>query len=474
MSETLKIYRHVLFVRFILFAAFFLSFNLVNSAHAKEPVTLKEAVEEALVNSHGILAFRNSLSAQKEDIGIARSSLLPKLTFEERYLRTNNPTYVFMSKLNQERFAMQDFAIDSLNDPSPESDFQTSISIFQPLLARQANIGVDMSETAYAAKEEDYYRKQEETAMQVARTYLMVEMAREFIAVSENGLEDAREDLRIAEISYKNGLGLYADTLRASTALTGAEQKLVSARKNLKVAERALGLQMGLSESVQTTSGDTGIKLHDLEYYNNSARTRRDIKSMELKFENAQNNLKMSEAAYIPTLGMGSSYQLNDHEHPLGGEGKSWQVFAALKWELFDGLKRKHEKRKAHHQIAETKEYLKGLLNETSFKVYEAYLGVEEARKNSELAQSALTTAEEGRRLVKIRYENGLSPLIDLLGAQVSLDQARANAVVREKEQQLAILSLGFESGTILQDLEIETETENQVADLPTKTFAEE
>ena len=73
-----------------------------------------------------------------------------------------------------------------------------------------------------------------------------------------------------------------------------------------------------------------------------------------------------------------------------------------------------------------------------------------------------------------IRYENGLSPLIDLLGAQVSLDQARANAVVREKEQQLAILSLGFESGTILQDLEIETETENQVGDMPTKTFLEE
>jgi outer membrane protein TolC len=463
MPELLKLHRHFLLMPFILFSAFFMSLHLVNSAHAIEPVSLKEAIEVALQNNHEVVAFRSSLLAQKEDIGIARSDLLPKLTFEERFLRTNNPTYVFMSKLNQGRFTIQDFAIDSLNDPSPESDFQTSIGIFQPLLARQANIGVDMSETAYAAKEEDYYRKQEETAMQVSKTYLMVQMAQEFITVSENRLEDALEGLRIAEISFKNRLGLYADTLRASTGVTEAEQKLITARKNLKVAERALGLQMGLTESVQTTSGDTDIMLHDLEYYSNSARIRPDIKSMELKFQNAQNSLKMSEAAYIPTLGMGSSYQLNDHEHILGSEGQSWQVFAALKWDIFDGLKRKHEKQKAHHQIAETKEYLRGLLNATSFKVYEAFLGVEEAQKNSELAQAALTTAEEGRRLVKIRYENGLSPLVDLLAAQVSLDQARANVVVHEKKQQLAILSLGFESGTILQDLNIETE--NQVAE---------
>jgi outer membrane protein TolC len=181
MPETLKPYRHVLLVPFILFSAFFMSFQLLSSAHAKEPVSLKEAVEVALISSHEIVAFKSSLSAQKEDIGIAKSNLFPKVTFEERYLRTNNPTYVFMSKLNQERFAMQDFAIDSLNDPSPESDFQTSIGIFQPLLARQANIGVDMSETAFSAKKEDYYRKREETAMQVTKTYLMVQMAREFI-----------------------------------------------------------------------------------------------------------------------------------------------------------------------------------------------------------------------------------------------------------------------------------------------------
>ena len=91
-----------------------------------------------------------------------------------------------------------------------------------------------------------------------------------------------------------------------------------------------------------------------------------------------------------------------------------------------------------------------------SFKIHEAYLTVEEARKNAELSLAALKTAEEGQRLVKSRYENSLSPLVDFLDVQVHLNQARANQVAKENEYLFAIINLGFESGTILKDLKIE------------------
>ncbi len=439
-----------------LLAAISVFFLLHREAAAGEVMTLRAAVAKALESNHEIVAFKNSLASHKEDIAIAQSSLMPKLTLEERFLRTNNPTYVFMSKLNQGRFTMQDFEIGSLNDPAPESDFQTSLAVFQPLLAMQAAIGIDMSETAYAAKKEEYFRKQETVALQVAQTYLMAQMAEEYITVAQKGVEDASEHLRIAKVSYKNGLGLYADTLRASTAMTEAEQKLVSAEKNLKVSQRSLGLLLGLEQSIRTDADDLDIKLQKLDHYTRKAETRRDIQSMQFHFENARNNLKLNEAAYIPSLGVGSSYQLNDAEVPFGSDGESWQVFALFKWELFDGAKRSHEKQKAHYQIAETREHLAQLMDAATFQVFETFLGVEEARKNYELAQSARATAEEGQRLVRIRYENGLSPLVDLLDAQVSLDQARTNVLVREKEQQLATLKLCFESGIILQELGLE------------------
>ena len=442
---------------YFLLAGISIIFLLPQQAAADELMTLKDAVAKALRNNHEIIALKNSLASHKEDIGIARSNLMPKLTLEERFLRTNNPTYVFMSKLNQKRFTMQDFDIGSLNDPAPESDFQTSLTVFQPILAMQAAIGIDMSETAYAATKEEFFRRQEALALQVAQTYLMAQMAAEYKHVAQKGVEDAAEHLRIAKLSFDNGLGLYADTLRAATAVTEAEQKLVTAEKNLKVAQRSLGLLLGLERSsIKPADGDLDLMLHDLDFYTKNAAARRDIQAMQLHFENAMNNIRLNEAAYIPTLGVGSSYQLNDRELPFGSDGESWQVIAMFKWELFDGSKRYHEKQKALYQVAETRELLAQLINAASFQVYQTYLEVEEARKNFDLAQSALTTAQEGQRLVRLRYENSLSPLVDLLDAQVSLDQARTDVLVREKEQQLATLKLFFESGIILQELEVE------------------
>ena len=93
-----------------------------------------------------------------------------------------------------------------------------------------------------------------------------------------------------------------------------------------------------------------------------------------------------------------------------------------------------------------------------AFKIYEAYLNVDEARQNIQLAEEALKTAEEGTRLLKLRYENGLSPLSDLLNIQASLEQARAGVVERKNGHQSALAQLSFESGTILQDLNIESQ----------------
>lgn len=417
---------------------------------------LREAVSLAMENNHEIRAYRNSLSAQREDVGIARSYLLPKITFEERFMRTTNPTYAFMAKLNQERFSERDFAVSSLNSPEAVNDFQTSLSVEQPLFMRKANVGLDMSRTEYSAKSEDYLRKKEEVALKVARAYLSVLTAGEYVSVSEKAVEDAREHLRISELRYSTGLGLYSDVLRASTALTGAEQRKVSALKNLAVAKRALGLLLGLAEPVDASSGSFEIPFRDVIYYTDASLTRKDVKSLEFRYENARNNLRLAEAGYLPVVGVGGSYQLNDHRKPFGSEGDSWQLMAFLRWELFDGAKRAHERTKAKYGIAETEERLEEMKKGVTFKVHEAYLAAEEAKKNSELSAAALRTAEEGKRLVRVRYENSLSPIIDLLDAQLNLDRARADAVARENEYRLAIVALGYESGTILSDLKIE------------------
>jgi outer membrane protein TolC len=213
---------------------------------------------------------------------------------------------------------------------------------------------------------------------------------------------------------------------------------------------------IGSAEAVEVAAETPVLPVREIEALRTQSLARRDVKSLEMKTENARNQIKLAEAGYYPMLGVGGTYQWNDHNHPLGGEGDGWQVMAFLRWELFDGAKTKHEKIKAGYQASEAEEYLKGMKKLVSFQVDEAWLTLEEAKKNQELAQEELKTAEEGRRLVKVRYEGALSPMVDLLDAQVSFDRARANRVAKENEYKLAIFNLGYASGTILQELQME------------------
>lgn len=195
----------------------------------------------------------------------------------------------------------------------------------------------------------------------------------------------------------------------------------------------------------------------EMEHYARASLQRQDLKAVEGQYEIAGKNLALATAGYLPTVGLAGSYMLNDHNTLLGSEGDSWLVAAVLRWQLYDGSRREYERIKARHLISQTEEQLQGLKKAVSFKVYEAYRSVEEKRRNLELARAALETASEGQRLVQLRYENSLSPLIDLLDAQVALDHARAVVVARYNEHELAKAALSYESGTILHDLQVES-----------------
>jgi outer membrane protein TolC len=417
--------------------------------------SLREAIRIALENNNELNAARYFVSSEKKNIGIARSSLLPRISFEEEFIRTDNPPTVFFLKLNQERFSERDFEIVSLNDPDAISNYKTTLSVSQTLFDARSFIAKRIAEERYLSHEKAFERKREEIAIRVIAAYLSVRTAEEFVRVAESATSDAREHKRIAEARYKADLGLYSDVLRASTALSEAEQKLVSAMKNLKVARMNLGVLLGYSEPVSIEGDIPDIPFKELDHYLSASKSREDLKSAEIRSTVAEKNLRLAISGYLPTAGIGASYQLNDHSTPFGSEGKSMSVMAFLKWDIFNGGAREYEIAKARLKIKEEEESLSALKKSISLSLYEAYLGVEEAEKNLELARSAVQTAEEGRRLVRTRFENSLSPLVDLLDAQLNLDRARATLVVSENEYALSKFVLSYESGTILEELGI-------------------
>jgi outer membrane protein TolC len=433
-------------------------FNFASQLYAQEKLNFIDAIKCALQNNNELNAMKSDLSANERNIGIARSNLMPKIRANEDFVSTNNPAQVFALKLNQARLTTADFAgaPSSFNKPGNITNFLTAVTLDQSIYNRKSNIELTMAKKEYSAQGYRYLRKQEELVNKVAQTYLTVNTAQKFAKVASQGIADAKEHLRIAQVRYKNELGLYSDVLRAQTAVTEAEQRCISAVKNLNIAKRALGLLLGKTESVEITETIPDFLLRNIDFYNVTALYRNDIKAMEINVENSKNNIKLANADIFPTLNTVASYNLYQNNFPLGAEGNNYIAGAFLNWSAFDGNKRKYEVLKAKDKETEAKEYLEGLKKAVFYKVYESYENVEESNKNLELAVSALKSAEEGTRLVQKRWENSLSPFVDLMDAQTNLDRARANVIKSNNDLKSALINLDFESGIITKELAVE------------------
>lgn len=432
---------------------------------SEKRVSLREAVEISLKNNHGIRALDNRVLSTKQDIGVATSSLLPNVLFEQTFVRTNNPTNAFSSLLNQERFSQDDLSIDVLNSPDAVNDFQTTLSFEQLVFSPHKYVAITIAKNEYQAQSLHFGRRREELAFTVINTYLSLLTARDFVVVAEGGVKDAEEHYRIAELRVNAKVGLHSDLLRASTSLREAEQRLTTARKNAAVLGRALEILLGSSEPIGVTDDVPMLELRGLDSYTELSRSRNDIASAEYTARNSEMKLKMAQIGYLPTVGVGGSYQLNDHEALFGTEGTSWRVGAFLRWNIFDGGRREFLLAKGKYSKAAAEESLSQLKDSVSLTIYEAYLGVDESKKNLELARDMVMTAEEGRRLVKLRFENSLSPLVDLLDSQLNLDRARAGLIAKRNEYSISLFRLAFESGSLLQELGVEQDIKGDGTD---------
>jgi len=438
----------------IVIVLFFCQIIFAQSAFAEQILQIEtaemgfyDAVNFALNNNNNIRAMRKNLSATERDIGIARSDLMPKVRFHENFTVTNNPIEAFSFKLNQTRATTADLAIGTLDFPGAVTNFLTSGVIEQPIYNRKAMIGIKMARKEYSANGYIFLRQQEELVNQVALAFLGVSSSQDYIKVAELAIKDAKEHLDIAESRTKSKSTPNPDVLRAKTSIDEANQKLVTAQRNLNVAKMNLGLQLGLEKPVKALDSVPEFELHDLNYYKELSVYRNDIKATEIRVQNAKNNIQSARSDWYPTLNAIASYNLYNSNYSFGAQGSNYIAGALFRWDVFDGKKRNYEILKAKDKEAEAKEYLEGFKKEVNFRVYEVYSSVEESQKKLEIALAARKLAYEDKTIVSRRWQSSLSPFIDLIDAQSNLDSMRENVVKSQNDLKVSLVKLYFESG---------------------------
>lgn len=430
------------------------------AALAQDTLTLSDAVRTAVSQHPAIQAAGSRLQAADTRIGQARSGQLPKINYTESYQRSNNPVFVFSSLLAQRQFTQSNFAIDSLNNPASVNNFQSQLSAEQPLF--DAGVTKRQIESAQLHKQlsgEEKRQLESNLAAAAARAYFGVLLAEEALKVARETVLSSQADLDRARNVRAAGLSTDADVLSIEVHLAAMREQEIRRRSELDVAHAALNEALGapLDTPRRLTTALAALDPQPAkreEYEQRAAKERSEARQAELGVRLATTQSSLARTAYLPQVSLRGVLEA-DRGRFVTQSGGNWFAAITLRWNLFNGYADKGRIQESQYALAASKSQQRQVQNGVQLQVRQAHAQFTAATERIQVAQAAIAQADESVRIIRNRYEGGLSTVTDLLRNQVAALEARLRRLMAVHDQRVAAAMLELAAGSLTADSEV-------------------
>jgi outer membrane protein len=395
-----------------------------------ETLRLKDCIEQAYANNPMLHSVREKQLGATARIGVARSSGSLKLNFTETFMSTNNPTFSFMSVLNQRAFTPA--MMGTINNPPNTTNFNSKLTIMQPLYSGgMIPAAVRASRAGREATDYEVTRTMQVVRYNVKVAYLRIIIAEKNLDVVDQALATAKAFEKMTEDMLKNGVVVESDTLSAQVRVATLEEMRLTVENQVQLSKAGLLMAMG-ADQARNVDVDPG-ELENVsfegtieEYIAKAMVNRPDLLAMERGIAAKTQVVKMARAERRPQLAIMANYDL-DNSKFYGHDGQSWFVGVPLSVSVFDGGVTKHKIADARAGLEELRWQSETLRQGIEMEVRQAFLNVQVARKRMDVMQRAAEQANESYRIIENRYKNGLAINVEALAGETARTEAQTH-----------------------------------------------
>lgn len=395
------------------------------------PISRSKALSLTIFQHPQLKVFQSRQDMAAERITQARSGFFPQISFSERFSRTNTPMWAFGTKLNQETIAQRDFDPERLNNPDDIDNFAGSLSLQWFIYdSGRTWYGSQQAVEAAAAADLDLERTRQQVVAATAMAYDGVLLALSHLKVIDQSISFAEAHLRLVTERFQAGFVVKSDLLRAQVRLLDLKQKRYAAESRVSVAGSALNAAMGEPVERRYFPTDdlvmTSCRTHAMADWIAMALAHRpELLQLEKQETIARKEIDKQRAAHLPNLSLFGNYDINSENLDDGAE--SYAVGAMVEVALFSGFRDVSRTREARAAMEEVGARRRDLIAGIEVEARQAFHETSSAKERIGVAESAVNLAEENRRIVAERYENGLLTIVELLDAETALQEACTN-----------------------------------------------
>ena len=422
---------------------------------ASETLTPETAVSLALANHPALKVAESDVDAADADRRVARSGYLPRLDFSEDLARSTNPVFVFASKLGQENFGPQDFAIQSLNEPDPYTNAATRLVLRQNvwdggrtiLYRKAAELGLSAARDASA-------RSGEEVAFGALKAFWDAALAEAMLNVTHSAEQAAQANLELSQRQMEAGMAVPSDQMAAEVRLSEVQALRIRSEQGVRVSRAAIRQALGLAEEVDFQLSVPEVVAAPLAENEESRvqaalSARPDLLSLEQRIRQAEIGEDLARSRYYPEVGVGAQVEWNA-KNAFGDSGSNWTVGATLKIPIFDGLESAARMDRARAELQKLEAMRRGMEDGIRVQVISAYSDCVSALERLKVADSAIGQSEEALRIVRERYTEGMAMMVELLGSEAARTSAQGTRALAARDLALARAALDLASARSL------------------------
>jgi len=418
-------FRKPLLLSAVLITGFFVTDQA--AAQTKKNLTLQEAIDLSLKNSHQLKSSRAKIDESAAAVKEAMERKLPDVNVTGSYLHLNNPHVNLKSAKDSTSSNSSKGGTPSISQAA-YGIVNLSLPVYSGL---RIQYGIESAKFLAKASQLDAENDREAVILNTIDAFSNLYKAMAAADLVKESLNQAQQRAREFSNLEKNGLLARNDLLKADLQASNTELSLLDAENNFKLSTVNMNLMLGLPEETillpdfsSLTKTPEAKSVADWEQL--AIQNRKDASALAFREKAAISGVKSVKGEMYPSLSLTGGY-IAAYVPNLITITNAVNIGVGLQYNIgsFWKTKSKIEQAQARVQQVQASE---DILNDAiRLQVNQGYQNVILSQKKIEVYNKAIEQARENYKITKNKYDNTLVTTTELLEAEVAELQAKLN-----------------------------------------------
>lgn len=406
--------------QFMLFGIFFIGISSA-AAQEKKSLPLNEAINLAWTNSNEVTLANTKVTTKKYELQSKKKNQYPDLKLSGQYQRLANAAVDF--KLNQNNNAQQLPLVNQLMI----GQLSASVPVFSGFKIHNS---IAVQENLYQDEMATTSQTKDEIALRVIDYYTRLYKAQKRIELLKENQKSAQQRVKDFIELEKNGIIPRNDLLKSQLQVSKIQLNLDEINTNLKIINFYLVtlLKLNPETKLEIRESDfadfeiTTIPTNDHLAIEN----RKDLEALRFQGKASEANIKIAKGSYYPTIAIISGYTALDLSNVITVQN-AMNIGVGISYDLSTILKNGTTVKLAENKFVEVQNSEAMLMDYIKIQVQKSIEDYDLSLKQNFVFSEALEQSAENYRIIKDKYDNGLSDTNDLLEADVEQLSSKIN-----------------------------------------------